>query len=92
MRSIDIHAHMTPQCFIRAREAGQEWHGIQPENMRGLLRSVKWCWTPEQRLADMDSLGVDVQVVSTGDQFYQYRGTPRLLRQCTGNVTMKCTR
>jgi hypothetical protein len=26
-------------------------------------------WTPEQRLADMNSLGVDVQVVSTNVAF-----------------------
>ena len=69
MRSIDIHAHMTPQCYIRAMDAGREWHGITEDTMR---RSVKWCWTPEQRLADMASLGVDVQVVSTGDAFYCY--------------------
>jgi hypothetical protein len=29
-------------------------------------------WTPEQRIADMNSLGVDVQVVSTGAGFYYY--------------------
>ena len=29
-------------------------------------------WTPEQRLADMDSLGVDIQVVSTYAGFYNY--------------------
>lgn len=90
MRSIDIHAHMTPQRFIRAKEAGQEWHGIPPENMGRLLRSVKWCWTPEQRLADMDSLGVDVQVVSTGDQFYQYARDARVVaamhRDCNDEV------
>jgi hypothetical protein len=28
MRSIDMHAHLTPQCFIRAMQAGKEWHGI----------------------------------------------------------------
>ena len=29
-------------------------------------------WTPEQRLADMNSLGVDIQVVSTNVAFYKY--------------------
>ena len=48
MRSIDIHAHMTAQSLIRAEEAGREWHGIKPEEMGRMLRSVKWCWTPEQ--------------------------------------------
>lgn len=69
MRSIDIHAHLTPQCFIRAMEAGREWHGIQPGTMRIAPRAV---WNPEQRIADMNSLGVDVHVVSTGAGFYFY--------------------
>ncbi len=29
-------------------------------------------WTPEQRLADMDSLGVDMHVVSPYSGFYNY--------------------
>jgi aminocarboxymuconate-semialdehyde decarboxylase len=69
MRSIDIHAHLTPQCFIHAMQAGQEWHGIRPGSVRIAPRAV---WTPEQRIADMNSLGVDVQVVSTGAGFYYY--------------------
>jgi aminocarboxymuconate-semialdehyde decarboxylase len=69
MRSIDIHAHLTPQCFIRAMQAGKEWHGVKPgEEQIGPRNS----WTPEQRMADMDSLGVDVHVVSTGAGFYYY--------------------
>ena len=69
MRSIDIHAHLTPQCFLRAMDAGREWHSIQPGTQTVNPRGT---WTPEQRLADMDSLGVDVQVVSTGAAFYHY--------------------
>ena len=29
-------------------------------------------WTPEQRLADMDSLGVDIHVLSPFSGFYNY--------------------
>ena len=32
----------------------------------------KSSWTPEQRLADMDSLGVDVHVISPFSGFYNY--------------------
>ena len=53
MRSIDIHAHLTPQCCIRAMAAGQAWHGIQPGSVRIAPRAV---WTPEQRLAAGDPL------------------------------------
>src|SRR5262245_22765553 len=73
MRSIDIHAHLTPQCFIHAMQAGKTWHGIQPGTMRIAPRAI---WNPEQRIADMNSLGVDVHVVSTGAAFYFYDGDP----------------
>ena len=83
MRSIDIHAHLTPQCFWRATEGAGDWHTLKRERdargreilvageRRGQL-PPKSSWTPEQRLADMDSLGVDVHVVSPYAGFYNY--------------------
>jgi hypothetical protein len=70
MRSIDIHAHLTPQCFWQATENGGDWHGIKRERdakgaeyaLVGKSRQAlppRARWTPEQRLADMASLGVD---------------------------------
>src|SRR4029453_1358558 len=84
MRSIDIHAHLTPQCFWRATENGGDWHTIRREkDARGQQVAIvggrrqtlppRARWTPEERLADMDSLGVDVQVVSPYVGFYNYR-------------------
>jgi len=84
MRSIDIHAHLTPQCFWRATERGGDWHTIRREQdaraqqyaIVGGRRQVlppRARWTPEERLADMDSLGVDMQVVSPYVGFYNYR-------------------
>jgi aminocarboxymuconate-semialdehyde decarboxylase len=70
MRAIDIHAHLTPRCFQQAVLAGQTWHGMT--NAEGELFNPMNAWTPEQRLADMDSLGVDMQVVSTNVAFYKY--------------------
>ena len=83
MRSIDLHAHLTPQCFWRATRDGGEWHTLRREqDARGreLLVSgasrgqlpPRSSWTPQQRLADMDSLGVDIQVVSPFAGFYNY--------------------
>jgi len=83
MRSIDIHAHLTPQCFWRATQGSGDWHGIKREqDTRGRELAVvggrrgqlppRSSWTPEQRLADMDSLGVDVHVVSPYSGFYNY--------------------
>ena len=69
MRSIDIHAHVTPQSYISAMKENRVWHSLQPEplDMEPQLE-----WTPDQRIQDMNSLGVDVQVASTGAQFYNY--------------------
>ena len=83
MRSIDIHAHVTPQCFWRATENGGSWHSIKREkNAQGTESAVvggklqplppRARWTPEERIADMDSLGVDVHVVSPYVGFYNY--------------------
>jgi aminocarboxymuconate-semialdehyde decarboxylase len=70
MRAIDIHAHLTPQCFQREVLAGRQWHGMT--SAEGELFNPMNAWTPEQRLADMKSLGIDVQVVSTNVAFYKY--------------------
>ena len=83
MRSIDVHAHLTPQCFWQATEKGGDWHSLRREKdargqecaIVGDRRQVlppRAKWTPEARLADMDSLGVDVHVVSPYVGFYNY--------------------
>jgi aminocarboxymuconate-semialdehyde decarboxylase len=47
-------------------------------------------WTPDQRLADMDSLGIDIQVVSTNVSFYKYdqdvATTAAIARACNDEV------
>ena len=84
MRSIDIHAHVTPQCFWRATENGGDWHSLRRERdakggevavVGGRRQSLppRARWTPEERIADMDSLGVDVHVVSPYVGFYNYQ-------------------
>ncbi len=87
MRSIDIHAHLTPQCFIKAMHEDKEWHGVKPGQMRIGPRNS---WTPEQRLSDMNSLGVDVHVVSTFGQYYYYDRDPQVTaamhRECNDEV------
>jgi aminocarboxymuconate-semialdehyde decarboxylase len=70
MRTIDIHAHLTPQRFQHAVLNGKDWHGMTPAE--GELFNPRNAWTPRQRIADMDSLGMDVQVVSTNVAFYNY--------------------
>jgi len=41
MRSIDVHAHLTPQCFWRATENGGDWHTIRREkDARGMEQAI----------------------------------------------------
>ena len=88
MRAIDIHAHLTPQCFQRAVLAGNAWHGMT--RAEGELFNPMNAWTPEQRLADMRSLGIDVQIVSTNVAFYKYDQnvaiTTAIARECNNEV------
>ena len=87
MRTIDVHAHLTPQCFWRATESGGEWHTIKRErDPRGVECALvggerhplppRAKWTPQERLADMDLLGVDMHVVSPYVGFYNYHLDP----------------
>ena len=101
MRTIDIHAHLTPQYFWKATENGGNWHGIRREqDARGReiaiigdersLMTPKTSWTPEQRMMDMDSLGVDVHVVSPYSTFYNYHldteTTKATSRDCNNEI------
>jgi aminocarboxymuconate-semialdehyde decarboxylase len=84
MRSIDIHAHVVPRAVWQAAEAGREWYGFRHQGGDGLgtflgghgkrtgFTSPKVRFTPEERLADMDAQGVDVQVLSIHTPFFGY--------------------
>lgn len=91
MRTIDIHAHLVPQCLWRAFDAGEAWHGIHhepgpgagfavlagfPGGRRVELGHPKIRFTPEERLQDMDADGVDLQVVSIHTPIFSYHLPP----------------
>ena len=97
MKSIDIHAHLVPGSLWRAAEAGREWHGFRHEPGDGLgtvvgngkrtaFSSPKVRLTPEERLADMDAQGVDVQVVSIHTPFFGYHLDPAKGRELARDV------
>jgi aminocarboxymuconate-semialdehyde decarboxylase len=81
MRSIDVHAHVAPGPAVNLAP-GQDWYGFTKMEESGRHFLVlgpqrywlhpKYLWTPEQRIADMDSLGVDVHVLSTWVGLYNY--------------------
>ena len=72
MRTIDIHAHITPAGFVEAFHRGENWHGITASAVPNMRYNPRTTWSPDERIADMNSLGVDVQVLSTNAFFYCY--------------------
>jgi len=97
VRSIDIHAHLMPQCLWRTVDAGSEWYGTRFEPGEGLGATVtngrksrvatpKVRFTPEERLRDMDAQGIDVQVVSIHTPLFGYHLEPAQGRQLARDV------
>jgi aminocarboxymuconate-semialdehyde decarboxylase len=81
---IDVHAHVTPQRFQEVVLAGDHWHGMTADD--GELDNLVNRWKPDRRIEEMDRIGVDVQVVSPTDVFYQYDRDP----QTTARIASAC--
>ena len=97
MRSIDIHAHLMPQCLWRTVDAGNAWYGTRYEPGEGLgvtvtngrksrVATPKVRFTPEERLRDMDAQGVDMHVVSIHTPLFGYHLEPAQGRQLARDV------
>jgi len=93
VRSIDIHAHLMPDCMLQPLYRRESWHGVSAERDaegqlvyglggRNQVLSPKFSWNVEQRLADMDSLGVDVHVVSTFIGYYLFESSDQAIAAC----------
>jgi aminocarboxymuconate-semialdehyde decarboxylase len=65
---------VTPQRFQQAVLAGKMWHGLGPDE--GELENPRNRWDVARRVEAMDRLGIDTQLVSPTDCFYQYRLAP----------------
>jgi len=76
---IDVHAHVTPQRYQRAVLSGADWYGLTPAT--GELDNLRNRWLPQRRIEEMDRLGVDVQLISPTDGFYQYHREPEVTAQ-----------
>jgi aminocarboxymuconate-semialdehyde decarboxylase len=85
---IDTHAHWTPDRYRAAVEADGEWYGL--DSTVGELENAGFRMTLEERVADMDALGVDVQLVSPTAGFYQYANdletTAAIARECNDEI------
>jgi aminocarboxymuconate-semialdehyde decarboxylase len=70
MAVIDVHTHWAPVRYRRAVAERGEWHGLDAG--AGQLASKGTQMTLAERIADMDAVGVQMQVLSAGGGFYQY--------------------
>ena len=86
MRSIDIHAHTFTKSMFATLDAGREWYGMKYADdgrqsifvREGKVVAInpKCRFTPEERVADMDRLGTEVQVVSIHTPVFGYHLSP----------------
>ena len=92
MRTIDIHAHISPEGMVKAMAEGRDWHGISSSEMLPIHEyTPRTTWTHEQRLREMDELNVDVHVLSTNSFFYFYErdaaAIAAMSRECNDYVS-----
>jgi aminocarboxymuconate-semialdehyde decarboxylase len=84
---IDVHSHYVPRQWPDLAEAcgGSDWPSLRVDSAtdatimlgeREFRRVTDACWNADQRLADMDQDGVDIQVVSPTPVFFSYGRSP----------------
>jgi aminocarboxymuconate-semialdehyde decarboxylase len=86
VRIVDVHAHVSPDWLQSPDDPRVAGSGL---DLRPVLKGLK-SQTVGERLADMDRLGVDLQVLSTQGQLYcadqDARGVLALHRRCNEYV------
>ena len=70
MAIIDIHNHVTPRRFVDAIGRDGVWHTLGPDV--GELHIPAFSISPEDRIAEMDAIGVDVHVLTVNTDFFRY--------------------
>lgn len=88
MRVVDVHSHYVPRGWPDlTSETGSQgpWPSLRVESEREAMimlgarefrRITAQCWDADLRLADMDALDIDVQVVSPTPVFFSYGQSP----------------
>jgi aminocarboxymuconate-semialdehyde decarboxylase len=88
MPVIDMHAHVTPERYKKAIRERGEWHGL--DAVAGELGLGGFDKMLDERLEEMDSIGVDMQLVTPTVGFYQYGNdrevTRRIARECNDEI------
>jgi aminocarboxymuconate-semialdehyde decarboxylase len=88
MPVIDMHAHVTPERYKAAIRARGEWYGL--DATAGELGFGGFDKSLPERLAEMDALGVDMQLVTPTVGFYQYDNqlelTKSIHRECNNEI------
>jgi aminocarboxymuconate-semialdehyde decarboxylase len=88
MNVIDVHNHVNPRPYLKAMRAGRDWYGFTADH--GELENPRNHWTLEQRIADMDRLGVDMQALTVYGGFNKYDRdlelTKTVIRTCNDEV------
>lgn len=83
-----MHAHVTPERYKQAIRDRGEWHGL--DSRPGELGLGGFDKSLAERLAEMDALGVDLQLVTPTVGFYQYGNeletTRRVARECNDEI------
>lgn len=88
MPIIDMHSHWTPRRYKKAVEEQGEWYGL--DGTVGELNRGGFAKSLPDRLAEMDALGVEMQLVTPTVGFYQYDKdldlTTRIHRECNAEI------
>ncbi|HJR99244.1 MAG TPA: amidohydrolase family protein [Actinomycetota bacterium] len=70
MPVIDIHNHVTPRRFVDAIEREGSWHTLGSDV--GELHIPKFSIAPNDRIAEMDAMGVDIHCLTVNTGFFRY--------------------
>lgn len=88
MPVIDIHAHLTPERYKRAIARDGSWYGLGPQ--AGELNREGFNVPLPDRLAYMDAIGVDRQLITPTVGFFQYGNdvdvTARVAQECNDSI------
>jgi aminocarboxymuconate-semialdehyde decarboxylase len=88
MKVVDVHCHFTPVRFRDAVADGGEWHTLTDEV--GELHIPKFSIPLDDRVAEMDEMGVDLHCLTVNAGFFKYDRDPEITkviaRECNNEL------